>query len=91
MTVRAACAVALAIGSVVGIGAGVLTFYLRRVQSHDRDAVVLAWAWFQAAGFIALTAYAITGTAVTFIVTLVALAAMHGFSPNRFETSRSDA
>src|SRR5947209_6071373 len=51
-------AVALALGSVVGIAAGLAAFYLRRTQSRDRDAVVRAWVCFQGAGFLALTGYA---------------------------------
>ena len=80
--------VALAAASVVGIGAGALTYYLRRSRSQDRDAVVLAWAWILAAGFVALIAYAMSGTAITFIVGIIALAVMHAFSPNRFQASQ---
>src|SRR5438270_1952463 len=75
---------ALAAGSVVGIAAGVLTYYVRRSQSYDRNAVVLAWAWFQAAGFLALAGYVLTGMATCFIVGIVTLAVMHAFSPNHF-------
>jgi hypothetical protein len=79
--------IALAIGSVVAIAAGVLMYFLRRTQSYDRDAVILAWVWFQAAGILALTGYAATGTAVCFIVGVVTLIVMHAFSPNRFQGS----
>ena len=78
-------AVALAAGSVVGIVAGVITYYLRRTQSRDRDAVILAWAWFQLAGFLALTGYAITAAALCFVAGIATLVAMHAFSPNRFQ------
>jgi len=79
-------ATALAVGSVVGIAAGLLAYYVRRSRQHDRDSVVLAWAWFQGGGLSALIGYAISGTAVCFIIGMVTLAVMHGFSPNRFQT-----
>jgi hypothetical protein len=77
---------ALAVSSVLGIATGLLTYGLRRSQSRDRDAAVLAWAWFQAAGFLALTGYVVTGTAIHFILGVFTLAVMHAFSPNRFQT-----
>src|SRR4051812_48869068 len=65
--------VTLAVGSAVGIAGGLLIYLLRRTRSHDRSAVVLAWVWFQVAGFFALIGYAVTGTAVCFILGVAAL------------------
>jgi len=78
-------AVALTIASVLAIAAGGLSYYLRRTQSHDRDAVILAWMWFQVAGFSALAGYAASGGAICFVVGILALVVMHAFSPNRFQ------
>jgi hypothetical protein len=76
--------VAFAVGSVLAIAAGLLTYFLRRSKSHDRDSVVLTWAWLQAVGLLALAGYAVTGTGIYFVVGIVTLAVMHAFSPNRF-------
>jgi hypothetical protein len=79
-------AAALVLGSIAGIAAGLGAFYLRRARSPDRDAVVLSWVCFQAAGFLALTGYAVAGNVPCFVVGILALAVMHAFSPNRFQT-----
>jgi hypothetical protein len=72
-------------GSVIGIASRIATCYFRRSQSHDREAIVLTWAWLRAAGLLALTAYAITGTWISFFIGIVTLVIMHVFSPNRFQ------
>jgi hypothetical protein len=78
-------AIALALGSVVGIAAGLVAFSLRRAKSRDRDAVVLAWVCFQGAGFFALIGYASSGQTRCFVAGILTLAVMHAFSPNRFQ------
>jgi hypothetical protein len=78
---------AFAVGLVLAIAAGFLTYLLRRPRSHDRDSVVLTWAWLQAVGLLALAGYAVTGAGIYFVVGVVTLAVMHAFSPNRFQTS----
>jgi len=80
-------AVALALGSLVGIAAGVVAFYRRRTKLGDRTAVVPAWISFQSAGLPALTGYAVAGKALCFVVGMLTLAVMHAFSPNRFQAN----
>lgn len=75
-------AVALAIGSAVGIVVGVLMYSLRETRSDKRN-VVVSWACLQVAGFLALIGYAVSGTAICFVVEILALVGMHALSPNR--------
>jgi len=77
-------AIALAAAAAVGIAAGVLVYFVRRTKSDDRDAVLATWACVQVAGGLALTGYAVTGTAICCLVDVLALVVMHVFSPNRF-------
>ena len=77
--------IALGIGSVVGMAGGVAAYYLRRTESRDRAAAVVAWVWFQLAGLLALVGYAVTGTAFCFGIGLITLVVMHLFSPNHFQ------
>lgn len=76
---------ALGIGSVVGMAGGVAAYYLRRTESRDRAAAVVAWVWFQLAGLLALVGYAVTGTAFCFGIGVITLVVMHLFSPNHFQ------
>ena len=78
-------ALTLTVVSVVGVAGAVLSYYLRGSQSPARDAVVVAWVWLQLAGFAALAAYATTGAPICFLIGMLTLAAMHAFSPNRFQ------
>jgi len=80
--------IALGIGSIVGLAAGMATYYLRRTESRDKAAAMVAWAWFQAAGLLALVGYSVTGTAFCFGIGVITLAVMHVFSPNRFQDNR---
>lgn len=79
-------AITLGAASVAAIVGGLVAYYLRRPRSHDRDAVVFAWACFQAAGLLALTGYAVTRMRVFFLLGIITLGVMHAFSPNRFQT-----
>jgi predicted permease len=78
--------IALLVATLVAIVAGLFSYYRRRPQPHDRDAVILAWVWFQTAGFLAFAAYLLTGAVICFLVGVGTLALMHAFSPNRFQT-----
>src|SRR6185312_16369694 len=64
ITTRAASAAptraTLAIASIIALGAGLLTYYACRSRWPARAAVLLAWPSFQAAGILALLAYALT-------------------------------
>ena len=88
ITTRAASAAptraTLAIASIIALGAGLLTYYACRSRWPARAAVLLAWPSFQAAGILALLAYALTPATLHFLVGIATLAVMHAFSPNRF-------
>lgn len=76
--------IVLAIGALLGIAGGLLTYYGRAAKPRERATIILTWAWFQVGGLFALAGYAITGEAICLIGGLVTLAVMHTFSPNRF-------
>jgi len=78
----------LAIASIIALGAGLLTYYACRSRWPARAAVLLAWPSFQAAGILALLAYALTPATLHFLVGIATLAVMHAFSPNRFPPPR---
>jgi hypothetical protein len=79
--------------SVVGLGAGLVTY--RRGPKSDvglmRRTVTLTWAWFQAAGALALAGYVSSGERVCFAAGILALILMHLFGPDRLENARVPA
>jgi len=79
----------LAILSIVGLGAGLVT-YVRGPKTDvgtRRGTVILTWACFQAAGLLAWLGYISSGEGICFAAGVMSLVLMHAFGPGRLRNT----